>query len=83
MPLAAVGSVPKRTGYARYWYLIFHSTFIADYALNSILYQRGVYPPENFSRAQKYGLTLLVARDDDLVTKYLNTILEQVKGKEI
>jgi hypothetical protein len=26
------------------------------YAVNSILYQRGIYPPESFERKQKYGL---------------------------
>ena len=26
------------------------------YSINSILYQRGIYPPESFSRVSKYGL---------------------------
>jgi len=25
------------------------------YAVNSILYQRGIYPPENFQGVQKYA----------------------------
>ncbi|ELU06537.1 hypothetical protein CAPTEDRAFT_166738 [Capitella teleta] len=48
------------------------------YGINSILYQRGIYPPETFTRVQKYGLTLLVSTDPEL-KKYLNTVLAQVK----
>ena len=48
-----------------------------DYSVNSILYQRGVYPPENFSRAQKYGLTLLLSTDAE-VTGYIRNVLAQV-----
>ena len=39
---------------------------ISDYGVNSILYQRGIYPAESFTRAQKYGLTLLVTADEKL-----------------
>ncbi|ELT92044.1 hypothetical protein CAPTEDRAFT_41576, partial [Capitella teleta] len=52
------------------------------YGINSILYQRGIYPPETFTRVQKYGLTLLVSTDPEL-KKYLNTVLAQVKGEII
>ena len=52
---------------------------ISVYGINSILYQRGIYPPESFTRDQKYGLTLLVTTDDAL-KKYLQEIMEQVKG---
>ncbi|CAI9564251.1 unnamed protein product [Staurois parvus] len=48
------------------------------FGINSILYQRGIYPPETFTRAQKYGLTLLITTDPDL-KKYLNTVVEQLK----
>ncbi|NWU82659.1 MD2L1 protein, partial [Onychorhynchus coronatus] len=50
-----------------------------SYGINSILYQRGIYPPETFSRVQKYGLTLLVTTDPEL-TNYLNNVTEQMKG---
>ena len=53
---------------------------IADYGINSILYQRGIYPPETFTHEQQYGLTLLVTTNDELV-KYLNTVIGQVKSK--
>ncbi|KAL3877217.1 hypothetical protein ACJMK2_034954 [Sinanodonta woodiana] len=48
------------------------------YGINSILYQRGIYPPETFTRAQKYGLTLLVTTDEQL-KKYLNEVISQIK----
>jgi len=50
------------------------------YGINSILYQRGLYGPETFTREQQYGLTLLVTTDDEL-KKYLNNVLSDVKGK--
>lgn len=54
-----------------------HCKFIkcdfADYGINSILYQRGIYPEESFKQSQKYGLTLLVT-DDDKLTAFLNEV---------
>ncbi|KAK3089038.1 hypothetical protein FSP39_000332 [Pinctada imbricata] len=52
--------------------------FISAFGINSILYQRGVYPPESFTRTQKYGLSLFVTSDDEL-NKYLNAVISQVK----
>jgi mitotic spindle assembly checkpoint protein MAD2 len=49
------------------------------YSVNSILYQRGIYPAEQFSRVNKYGLTILVTTDDEL-NKYLHSVLGQLKG---
>ena len=49
-----------------------------EYAINSILYQRGIYPPEEFRRVAKYGLSMMVASDDGLQT-YLKQILAQLK----
>lgn len=40
----------------------------------SILYQRGIYPPESFKQVQKYGLNMLVTADeklDDFFRKFL------------
>jgi len=48
------------------------------FGINSILYQRGLYPSEAFTRVQKYGLTLLVTTDPELI-KYLNNV-DQLKG---
>jgi len=47
------------------------------YAVNSILYQRGIYPPETFKRESKYGLTVLTSTDEGL-TKYLDQIMDQM-----
>lgn len=52
------------------------------YAVNSILYQRGVYPPESFTAVAKYGLSLLVTSDEGLKT-YLAQVLRQVAGENI
>jgi len=46
-------------------------------AINSILYQRGIYQPETFKRESKYGLTVLTTTDDGLLT-YLNTVVSQM-----
>ncbi|GJQ08443.1 hypothetical protein GpartN1_g234.t1 [Galdieria partita] len=48
------------------------------YSVNSILYQRGIYPAEQFSRVNKYGLTILVTTDNEL-NKYLQSVLGQLK----
>mmetsp|Transcript_36879 Transcript_36879/g.90750 ORF Transcript_36879/g.90750 Transcript_36879/m.90750 type:complete len:206 (+) Transcript_36879:78-695(+) len=47
------------------------------YSINSILYQRGIYPPESFSKVQKYGLSMLVTSDGGL-QKYLQQVLSQL-----
>jgi mitotic spindle assembly checkpoint protein MAD2 len=56
------------------------SLLLSAFGINSILYQRGIYPSETFTRVQKYGLTLLVTTDPELI-KYLNNVVEQLKGK--
>ncbi|CAG60706.1 uncharacterized protein GVI51_J01001 [Nakaseomyces glabratus] len=48
-----------------------------EYCINSILFQRGVYPPEDFSTVRKYELSLLRTHDDEL-KDYLRKILSQV-----
>jgi len=45
---------------------------------NSILYQRGVYPPESFQQKKQYGLSLTVTSDDKLAS-YLATVLEHLE----
>ncbi|CAD6581958.1 MAG: hypothetical protein TREMPRED_003144 [Tremellales sp. Tagirdzhanova-0007] len=49
-----------------------------EYSVNSILYQRGVYPSDDFRMVKKYGLPMLVTSDESL-TEYLTTILSQVQ----
>jgi len=45
----------------------------------SILYQRGIYPPESFNRVSKYGLAMVVTADEKL-KDFLKNILEQLTG---
>ncbi|XP_071808754.1 mitotic spindle assembly checkpoint protein MAD2A-like [Asterias amurensis] len=47
------------------------------YGINSLLFQRGIYPPETFTRKQKYGLTLLVSTEKAL-QDYLDNVLRQL-----
>ena len=49
-----------------------------NYGVNSILYQRGIYPSESFTRKQEYGLTLLVSTDER-VKKFLKNVLSQIE----
>jgi mitotic spindle assembly checkpoint protein MAD2 len=47
------------------------------YSVNTLLYQRGIYPPESFARVSKYGMTMLVSTDK-AVENYLKSVLEQM-----
>lgn len=49
-----------------------------EYSINSILFQRGIYEPEDFKMVKKYNLNLLVT-SDDRVQAYISEIMEQVK----
>ena len=49
-----------------------------NYGINSILYQRGIYPSESFTRKQEYGLTLLVSTDER-VNNFLKSVLTQIQ----
>ena len=42
-----------------------------------ILYQRGIYPPNDFTLVKKYGLTLFTS-NDQLLQDYIKTILAQL-----
>ncbi|KAK1741498.1 mitotic spindle assembly checkpoint protein MAD2A [Skeletonema marinoi] len=48
-------------------------------AINSILYQRGIYQPETFKRESKYGLTVLTTTDQGLLT-YLSSVMSQMES---
>uniref|UniRef100_M4C3C3 HORMA domain-containing protein n=1 Tax=Hyaloperonospora arabidopsidis (strain Emoy2) TaxID=559515 RepID=M4C3C3_HYAAE len=48
-----------------------------SYSINTILYQRGIYPAESFKQTEKYGLNMLVTDDDklnDFFTKFLQQL---------
>ncbi|KAL7696375.1 rev7 [Lotmaria passim] len=47
------------------------------FAINNILYQRGVYPPEDFQQVKKYSLPLMISTDSELNT-YLSELLQQI-----
>jgi mitotic spindle assembly checkpoint protein MAD2 len=47
-------------------------------AINSILYQRGIYQPETFRRESKYGLTVLTTTDGGLL-EYLENVMKQME----
>lgn len=54
---------------------------ITDYflfSLHSILYQRGIYPSDEFRMVKKWGLTLVQSIDPE-VEDYLNRIMDQLK----
>ncbi|XP_053602944.1 mitotic spindle assembly checkpoint protein MAD2A [Plodia interpunctella] len=46
------------------------------YAINSVLFQRGLYPPETFKAEQQYGITLLLSEDPE-IKKFLMNLLSQ------
>lgn len=49
-----------------------------NFSVQSILYQRGIYPAEDFRPVKKYGLQMLITTDDGLET-YIDNCLTQVK----
>mmetsp|Transcript_27345 Transcript_27345/g.27577 ORF Transcript_27345/g.27577 Transcript_27345/m.27577 type:complete len:210 (-) Transcript_27345:240-869(-) len=49
-----------------------------DYSVNSILYQRGIYPPESFKRISKYGLAMMQSTDEQL-RAYVIKIMKQME----
>ncbi|EPY50679.1 spindle checkpoint protein Mad2 [Schizosaccharomyces cryophilus OY26] len=48
-----------------------------EYAVNSILFQRGIYPPEDFKVVRKYGISMLVTVDEEVKT-YIRKIILQL-----
>eukprot|EP00892_Ulva_mutabilis_P004458 jgi/Ulvmu1/2384/UM130_0017.1 len=49
-----------------------------EFAVSSILFQRGIYPAEYFHGAKKYGMTVMLAEQEDL-DQYLKNIAEQMQ----
>jgi len=48
------------------------------YAINSVLYQRAIYPEDMFEAKKQYNLQIMVTKDKEL-RAYMNHILEQVQ----
>jgi len=66
----AAGVAPHRSHH-------FFASFL--FFIPSILYQRGVYPPEAFEQRRQYGLAVMVTSDARLGS-YLATVLEALEG---
>ncbi|CAI0425725.1 unnamed protein product [Linum tenue] len=49
------------------------------YAANSILYNRAVYPEESFARVKKYGLPMLLTKDEG-VKSFISNLNAQLSG---
>lgn len=52
--------------------------FCLAYGINSILYQRGIYPPESFEPMERFGIFFLMSVDEKIKT-FLETVLGQVQ----
>lgn len=48
-----------------------------NFAVNSILFQRGIYPQDTFQQKKHYGLSMMVTKDDGLLA-YLNNVTKQM-----
>lgn len=46
----------------------------------SILYNRGLYPEESFTKVKKYGLPLLLTQDEGVKT-FIASLTAQLSGK--
>lgn len=55
------------------------TSFCAAFGINSILYQRGIYPPETFTRVTHYDMSLQLTTDSKLQA-YLSNVVSQLKG---
>lgn len=49
-----------------------------EFAIYNILFQRGIYPADDFTTVKKYDLPMLVSADDE-VRSYVDKIMSQVK----
>ncbi|CAG9864744.1 unnamed protein product [Phyllotreta striolata] len=50
-----------------------------NYGINSILFQRGLYPPENFKPDENYGVTLWMTTDNK-IKEFLLKTLDQLRN---
>lgn len=61
---------------------LFKIVYILDFGVNSILFQRGIYPAETFNPVQQYGLTILMSKDDK-IKEFLKNVLGQAEGENL
>lgn len=60
-------------------YIMFFFFHFLDFGINSILFQRGIYPPESFKTEEHFGLSILVSTDEK-IQQFLTPVLSQMKG---
>ncbi|KAF2883995.1 hypothetical protein ILUMI_22169 [Ignelater luminosus] len=49
-----------------------------DFGINSILFQRGIYPPEDFKTVENYGLPIYMSQDKK-IKEFISTTFCQLK----
>ncbi|XP_014250927.1 mitotic spindle assembly checkpoint protein MAD2A [Cimex lectularius] len=49
-----------------------------NFGINSILYQRGVYPSESFGQEEHFGLSMFITTDEKILS-FLDSVLSQIK----
>lgn len=49
-----------------------------EYAINTILSQRGIYPAEDFEKVQQYGSTILLSKNSK-IEEFLQKVLNQIE----
>lgn len=77
MAAQAVATAPTRTHLSlRGSTALVHEFF--NYSVQSILYQRSIYPSEDFRTVKKFGLQMLATTDDELAD-YLDRAMQQLK----
>lgn len=54
----------------------------SEFAVNSVLYQRGLYPPETFKVEHQYGIPLYISEDPQ-IGSFLTNLLTQSEGKSL
>ena len=50
-----------------------------DYGTNSILYQRGIYPPETFQPEEHFGIIVYMTTNEEMKS-FLKSVLDQIQG---
>lgn len=60
----------------------FIHVFLLDFGINSILFQRGIYPPEDFKIVENFGLPIYMSQNNK-IKNFLSTTLNQLKGLQM
>lgn len=64
------------------YYIVCVVRLLIDFGINSILFQRGIYPPETFKTEEHFGLSILVSTDQK-IQQFLQPVLNQMKGTPV